>query len=54
MISVAGSHACLLPYQSGHHFEFLTVHVSIAVKVEHAERNLKMTTGNWETQYNIK
>lgn len=50
MISMAGSHACLLSYQSGHHFKFFTVDVSIAVKVEHAEGNLKMTTGNWETQ----
>lgn len=46
MIAMPCTHACLLAHQGGHHFELLTIHIAVTIQIEHAERNLKVTTRN--------
>jgi len=45
---MSGSHAGLLPHQSGHHFEFLAIHIAVSIQIEHSEGNLKVATGNFK------
>lgn len=44
MIAMPTADARLMAHQSGDLLELLTVHVTVAVQIEHAEGNLEMTT----------
>jgi len=51
---MSGSHAGLLPHQSGHHFEFFAIYIAVSIQIEHSEGNLKVATGNFKSYMVIK